>query len=196
MNRDVSNVFFTADTHFGHRAMVERGWREQYATVAAMNDDLIERWNSVVHTGDIVWHLGDYALGEIQHGLTTLQYLNGTKHLITGNHDRCWSALRDSHKWQAAYLEAGFASVQSFARRRILGQSVMLSHFPYSGQGDHTYEDRFAEYRLQDQGGWLIHGHVHTEWALKNKMINVGVDVNNFTPVPLDAIETTMQENA
>lgn len=190
----MTNVFFTADSHFNHRAMVERQWRPQYPTVAAMNEDLISRWNAVVTKRDTVWHLGDYALGDIQHGLATLQYLNGTKHLITGNHDRCWSATRDAHKWQPAYIEAGFASVQAFARRRILGQSVMLSHFPF--EGDHLAVDRFAEFRLPNTGGWLIHGHVHTAWHVKGRQINVGVDVNGFAPVPLEAIEKIIEANA
>lgn len=187
----MSDVFFTADTHFGHRAMTERQWRPQYPTVAAMDEDLIERWNAVVDHQDTVWHLGDFSLGNWMHAAPIVFRLNGTKHLIAGNHDRCWPALRDSHKWQRAYIDAGFASVQAFARRRILGQSVMLSHFPF--EGDHLEVDRFSEYRLPDTGGWIIHGHVHNAWKVKGRQINVGVDVNNFTPVRLDAIEDIME---
>lgn len=186
------SVFFTADSHFNHQAMVERGWRPQYSTVAEMNEDLIERWNASVRPDDVVWHLGDYALGNTLQSLALVKRLNGTKHLITGNHDKCWPALRDSAKWQGAFLEAGFASVQAFARRRILGQSVLLSHFPYSG--DHVEVDRFTDYRLPDSGLWLIHGHVHDAWRVNGRMINVGVDVHDFRPVPLDAIEGIMNE--
>lgn len=189
----MSNVFFTADTHFSHKAMTERAWRPQYTTVADMNDDLIARWNATVGPKDVVWHLGDWGLGGFAQHLPIVSMLHGTIHLITGNHDKCWPALRDSHTWQKAYLDAGFASVQAYARRRVLGQSVMLHHFPYTGGGDHTDEDRFEKYRLPDDGDWLLHGHVHGAFRQRQRQINVGVDVRDFRPVALDTVETIMQ---
>lgn len=186
------NVWFTADTHFNHRAMIENQWRPQYDTVQEMNDDLIERWNSVVRTGDTVWHLGDFAMGPMSQALETVPFLNGTKHLITGNHDRVWPGNRDSHKHQKVWIDAGFASVQAFARRRLDGRQVMLSHFPY--QGDHVSEDRFDEYRLRDNGLWLLHGHVHAEWRIRDRVLNVGVDVQDFTPISIEEVADQIQK--
>lgn len=185
----MGEVFFTADTHFGHKAMIERRWRPQYSSVAEMDADLIERWNATVRLGDVVWHLGDFALGGQAHFLPIVAQLHGTIHLIAGNHDHVWAGNRQAHKHRPAWLAAGFASIQDFARRRIAGQNVMLSHFPYSG--DHVEgEERGAQYRLRDEGLPLLHGHVHTEWSLNGRQINVGVDVNDFRPVPLGTIET------
>lgn len=181
----MGEVWFTADQHFGHARIIELCQRP-FAGVHEMNEALIERWNGLVRPGDHVWMLGDVALGSFAESLPLVSRLHGELHLIAGNHDRCWSGLRDGWKWLPRYLDAGFSTVQSFARTRIAGQSVLLSHFPYAG--DHTEEDRFAEFRLPDKGKWLIHGHVHTQWAVRGRQINVGVDVRDFLPVPAGTV--------
>lgn len=180
------SVWFTSDHHFNHVSMTEKGWRTGFRSVAEMNDLMVSRWNEVVSTKDQVWHLGDWALGDFREGLDMRKKLKGEIHLIPGNHDRCHPAHRDSYKWQKVYFEAGFVSVQPFARRRVSGQNVLLSHFPYAG--DRHEEDRFEQFRLQDKGLWLIHGHVHELWKRRGKQINVGVDQWDYYPVHLDTI--------
>jgi calcineurin-like phosphoesterase family protein len=54
-------VFFTSDTHFGHGGALGL-YRRPFASAAAMNEALIERWNVTVGSGDEVWHLGDFAI--------------------------------------------------------------------------------------------------------------------------------------
>lgn len=151
----MSAVWFASDTHFLHRFVAElRG----FASSAEHDEAVIERWNKLVRPDDLVWHLGDVGLGNETGILNTATHLNGRKQLITGNHDACWPGHRDSRKHQRRWLEV-FESVQAFARIRIDGRTVMLSHFPY--EGDHTGEDRATQYRLRDEGAWLIHGHTH-----------------------------------
>ncbi|MGH3495565.1 MAG: metallophosphoesterase family protein, partial [Sciscionella sp.] len=154
----MSEVFFTADTHFGHANIIDYCARP-FAAVEEMNSGLIERWNSVVAPADTVWHLGDVGMGQLARFAPCVTKLNGTKHLIAGNHDTVWPGNRGAHRVQRDWLEF-FDTVQAFARLRIAGQRVMLSHFPY--QGDHTESDRYLDYRLPDTGAWLLHGHVHT----------------------------------
>ena len=117
--------------------------------------------------------------------------LNGEIHLIAGNHDAAWPGHRDSFKHQREWLDH-FASVQPFARRRIEGQDVMLSHFPYAG--DHTDEDRFVQYRLRDTGGWLIHGHTHGTRKVSGKMIHVGLDAHDLKPVPMSWVQKVIRD--
>lgn len=186
MSRTSGRVFFTSDTHFGHRALVEKGWREGFSSVAEHDECLVQNWNDTVRPDDQVWHLGDFAMGGEQNALAMVRKLNGIKHLITGNHDHVWPGLRTSHRSQVKWIVGGWRSVQAYARKRIAGQNVMLCHFPY--QGDHTGEDRYSEYRLPDQGRWLLHGHVHTAWAVRERQINVGVDVWGMKPVSLEEI--------
>jgi calcineurin-like phosphoesterase family protein len=153
----MSAVWFSSDTHFLH-AMVAglRGF-----TGSAEHDEtVIDRWNKLVRPDDLVWHLGDVGLGNETRVLEQAARLNGRKQLITGNHDPCWPGRRDSRKRQRYWLDV-FESVQAFAKTRIGGQSVLLSHFPY--EGDHTGLDRATQFRLRDEGEWLIHGHTHLQ---------------------------------
>jgi calcineurin-like phosphoesterase family protein len=153
----MSAVWFSSDTHFLH-AMVAK--LRGFTSSAEHDEMLIYRWNQVVRPDDLVWHLGDVGLGSETLILEQAARLNGRKQLITGNHDRCWPGHRDSRKNQRRWLEV-FESVQAFARARIDGREVLLSHFPY--EGDHAGEDRATQYRLRDEGMWLVHGHTHLQ---------------------------------
>lgn len=183
----MSDVWFTADTHFGHRAMAAtgKGWRP-FATVEEHDEHLIEQWNKVVRADDQVWHLGDVGMVSEGETLAIIGKLNGLKHLIAGNHDPVWPGHRAAHQHQRRWLSV-FDSVQTFARRRIgRGEYFMLSHFPYAG--DHTVDERYAQFRLRDEGAWLVHGHVHDSWDVRDRQVNVGVDVRNWRPVNLSEL--------
>jgi calcineurin-like phosphoesterase family protein len=39
-----------------------------------------------------------------------------------------------------------------------------------------------------DDGLPLICGHVHEAWRVRGRMLNVGVDVNDFTPVSQEQV--------
>jgi len=180
------NTLYTSDQHHGHIRICDLCGRP-YNSVEEMDESLIVNWNAVVRPHDIVWMLGDYGMGNIAKCLGYLPRLNGRKRLVAGNHDTCWAGHRDGHKHVQTYLDAGFELVTPWARTRLAGRDVMLSHFPYSG--DHSTTDRFADYRLRDAGKWLIHGHVHDAWKVNGRQINVGVDVWDYTPVHASALE-------
>jgi hypothetical protein len=61
------------------------------------------------------------------------------------------------------------------------GRSVGLSHFPY--EGDSTDTERFKAFRPLNSGNWLLHGHVHSAWKLRDLQINVGLDAWGLAPV-------------
>ncbi len=152
-------IWFTSDTHFLHGMVA--GLRG-FASSEEHDEEIIGQWNRLVRPDDLVWHLGDVGLGNETRVLEQAARLNGRKQLITGNHDACWPGHRDSRKHQRKWLEV-FESVQQFAKIRLDGETVLLSHFPY--EGDHTDEDRASQFRLRDEGMWLLHGHTH----MKNK---------------------------
>jgi calcineurin-like phosphoesterase family protein len=151
----VSAVWFSSDTHFLH-AMVAK--LRGFSSSEEHDEAVIARWNALIRPDDLVWHLGDVGLGNETRVLAQAARLNGRKHLITGNHDPCWPGHRDARKHQRRWLDV-FESVQAFAKIRLGGRTVLLSHMPYSG--DHTGEDRHTQFRLRDEGGWLVHGHTH-----------------------------------
>lgn len=182
-------TWFTSDTHFRHAMVAElRG----FATAGEHDEAIIANWNDWVDPGDTVWHLGD--VGMSRGFLPLVDRLHGTIHLITGNHDAVWPGHRDSHKRQREWL-GHFASVQAFARRKIAGRHVLLSHFPY--EGDHTAEDRHEQYRLRDEGLWLLHGHTHwqhIQWH-DGRQVHVGLDAWDLRPLALSDLERVITES-
>ena len=50
------------------------------------------------------------------------------------------------------------------------------------------YDLKFMQHRPKDDGGWLLHGHIHEKWRQNGRQINVGVDAWNFAPVSDDTI--------
>lgn len=54
-------VYFTSDNHFGHAGARGFYWRP-FGSVAEMDAQMIDRWNSVIQLLDEVWHLGDFAV--------------------------------------------------------------------------------------------------------------------------------------
>jgi len=124
-----------------------------------MNREMTKRWNSVVAPFDVVYHLGDVAMGPRVLLAPTVAKLNGRKILIRGNHDRSATAMR----------EAGFDEVYERLEMDMDGIRVYMHHQP------------------QVRACWpnaQIHlcGHVHEKWKRYGDMINVGVDQWDFTP--------------
>jgi len=190
-------TFFTADLHLSHARINELSGRP-FSNLRAMNAALVKGWNSRVTDEDTVWVLGDVCMGPIQESLDLIPLLAGRKILMPGNHDRCWDGhpLRNrSRDWDARYLDAGFAEiVQGPFLLRIPGFPVLLSHFPYSGDSHDL--DRYTAHRPADDGGWLLHGHVHEKWRQRGRMINVGVDAWQGKPVSEDTVVGLMAAGA
>ncbi len=185
----MSRVWYTSDLHFQH---VKVSQLRGFSSVEEHDEQLISNWNSAVHPKDIVWVLGDVAIGS--GGLPKVDRLNGTKHLITGNHDACFPMHRNAHKAQVKWLQY-FDSVQAYARRKVLGVEFLLSHFPYTG--DHTAEIRYPEYRLQDTGMLLVHGHTHQPYYKRpewRNQIHVGVDAWDLFPVSQETVVDRLRE--
>lgn len=174
-------IWFTSDLHFHHRKVAElRGFAGPEGSYAH-DQAIIRNWNALVHPGDMVWVLGDVAMSDVSGALALVDRLNGAKHLISGNHDAVWPGHRDSRKSQKRWLNH-FESVQPFAKIRLAGEEVLLSHFPYDG--DHTENDRATQFRLRDEGKWLLHGHIHSpDRASGPRSIHVGLDAWGLRPV-------------
>lgn len=113
----MNKVFFTADSHFGHRRII-RYCNRPFGSIQEMNATMVERWNSVVRPEDIVYHLGDFAFTNAGHSKSIFDSLNGTKILIRGNHDGSVQKM----------LELGFKEVHE----SLTYQGWYLIHRPTS----------------------------------------------------------------
>lgn len=118
--------------------------------------------------------------------------------------------------WADRYrTEGGFTAVVTGQAIRRTGQAirvpllggppfghpvVLVSHFPYSGESRDGYADRYVDYRptppKRGPRPWLVHGHVHTAWAIdaERRQINVGVDVWDFAPVEASEVAALIQD--
>lgn len=193
----MGNVWFTSDLHLGHERIVELSHRP-FDSIHQHDAAIFDRWTAKVRDGDLVYVLGDLSVeGSYKHALGMMAELPGRKRLITGNHDRAWVGKSDAFRFMPEYLKV-FEAVTPWARAKVDGVKVLLSHFPYSG--DHTESDRYDEYRLRPSKTTLLHGHTHVRFKAPlcdlvagnagaaapwwtGPQITVGVDAWNFTPV-------------
>lgn len=178
-------TWFTSDLHLGHANIIEYCDRP-YHSVNEMNADLVNRWNQRVADGDVVYVIGDFAMGQLDESLKLVEQMNGVKILIPGNHDKMFrrhgTAYADAVK---RYLDAGFSEVH-YESTMDMGPWT-ASHFPFRGDGE-EYDSRYLEYRPPDEGQLLIHGHVHGKWRKLGRMVDVGVDAWCGYPVASDDI--------
>lgn len=193
----MSARFFTSDSHFDHQFLAcdIRG----FPSIEDHDEELIRKWNLTVRPDDTVFHLGDFSLKKPPAINHYVDKLNGTIHLIWGNHDAGFGGNRNSNKYVKTYIDAGFESVQSFIRLKVEGIQVMLSHFPY--EGDHSDDDRCNQYRLRDEGLPILHGHTHSAEYLSNTdsdtlQIHVGLDAWELNPVHQDTIRELLKAYA
>ena len=183
MNRDIlffekaERLFFTSDTHFGHRNIIKYCQRP-FSCIEEMDDALIANWNRVVGKDDTIFHLGDFAMGGSAEWSRLLQKLNGKIYLILGNHD-------------LKTIGAGFSRLEGVAMQMLInvkGQIIYLNHYPFLCYG--------GAYR----NTWQLYGHVHTCHANRGldvprlKMLmpmqyDVGVDNNNYRPVSFEQVK-------
>ena len=182
-------TWWTSDTHFSH-ANIIRYAKRPFADVVEMNAELVARWNALVAPTDVVWHLGDLALGQdIQQQVAMTSALHGRRRLVPGNHDRVASFFEGGdqrERFWSVYEAAGWEIMPETLEHRIEGHRVLVCHFAYAG--DSHGPDRYRANRPIDHGLPIIHGHVHTEFAERGRQFNVGVDVRDFQPVPEQVI--------
>jgi calcineurin-like phosphoesterase family protein len=158
-------IFFTSDTHFGHGGALGL-YRRPFASVAAMNEALVARWNETVGPDDVAWHLGDFAIRQRPAVVAELlARLSGRKHLVAGNNDPPATTELD-----------GWGSVQPYVETAVGDVSLVLCHYP------------FRSWRGMGKGWLNLHGHSHGRLKPLPRQFDVGVDVWEFRPVTLGEI--------
>lgn len=173
----MSKIWLTSDTHFGHdRDFI---WSPRGFTSATQNDkEIIKRWNSVVSSHDIVYHLGDVMLGDNKSGMSCLRQLNGNIFIIQGNHDT--KTRLELYDTLPNVCVLGIATIIKYN-----GLNFYLSHYP-------TLTENFGDQDKPLRRCTInLFGHTHQETNFYENnpcMYHVGVDSHNSTPVLLDDI--------
>lgn len=163
-------VFFTADTHFQHGKILDYCYRP-FASAGEMDEVLFHNWNAVVRPGDVVYHLGDVAFGDVERLLPRLRGLAGKKRLVPGNHDN-WKKL------------AAFEDV--FKVLPHLFELVV----PHDGSNLRLTLCHYAmeSWNRSHCGALMLHGHTHGRLEDNSQRLDVGVDSWNFYPVRLEQV--------
>ena len=180
--------WWSSDQHFGHTNIIRYCGRP-FVDTDAMAAAMVDRWNDVVADSDEVWMLGDLVMNQLLVNLAAhVARLKGRKILVPGNHDACWQGHRKGPRQVPAYYEIGGIAhiIDDPSPVVIAGQQLRISHFPYLIDTHHDL--RYIEHRPDDDGGWLLHGHIHEKWRQNGRQINVGVDAWDFAPVSDDTI--------
>jgi calcineurin-like phosphoesterase family protein len=191
------NTFFTSDLHIGHTNIIEFSNRP-FLSVEEMNLGLLNRWNEVVSDQDTVIIVGDLAMGKLDESLAYVEFLNGHKHLVPGNHDRMFGCWGEKYaKMAQRYYDAGIEMI--FGDHFTLvcdadGRSFDVCHFPFKGESREQHEDRYQNERPKDHGQRLLHGHTHGVWRKSGRMVDVGVDAWGGRPVPLEDVVAAFDE--
>lgn len=185
-------IWFTSDLHFYHKNIIKYSDRP-FDNIYHMNDVLVDNWNSVIGVNDLVYYLGDFAFCSKKWATEMCSKLNGEKILIKGNHDGSTQRM----------LDIGFKEVYNKLELNIAGEKVLLCHYPYKGVeaeereqhvGEENREEKLRNKRPDDNGEWLLHGHIHNYWKFKGRMINMSTEMWNYTPVSLKTIENIIKE--
>jgi len=171
-------IWFTSDTHFNHAKVINYSSRP-FTNLNEMTDAMVTNWNTVVKTGDTIYHLGDFALSRGQKHTelidNLLLALNGQKWLIVGNHDRDevvknkrWVAVKDYHEIK---LDLG----------GLHKQRIVMCHYA------------LRVWNQMNRGAWMLHGHSHGNLIdTGGRMMDVGVDCHNHRPISLEEVALFM----
>lgn len=201
-----AGVFLCADHHLGHEGVTDFEDRP-FPSLDAMRDGLIERHNAAVTRDDAtVLFLGDLYWGWVAEDPKHLRIvreflaaLRGRKILLRGNHD---------HFPAPFYLEAGFDAVATkeillrCGERRDRIVRCVHSPEPVVGHLVSGFEDMPEGYgrvaTVLEQGAalsgeWFC-GHVHRTFRKLGPIVNVGLDLWDFAPVPLDAALAMLED--
>ena len=171
-------TFFTSDTHFDDEFAIQY-FNRPFQSVDEMNTVMVERWNRVVATDDMVYHLGDFTPGDLSHFTKWVSQLNGNIRILPGNMDRLW--LPDFVSSPKVQVLPPLISL-AFEKLGKAGppQVIVLCH--YSMQ----------VWERSQHGSWHLFGHTHGKLKGIGKSFDVGVDCTDFAPLSLDSIAEKM----
>jgi calcineurin-like phosphoesterase family protein len=177
-------IFFTADHHFGHRAIIDYAGRP-FESVEVMDETLIGTWNARVGPKDEVYHLGDVSLCRTARTKEILSRLNGRIYLIRGNHDKSLKgAVLDRFVWVKNYHELSYEG----AGIRVKGAhatKIVLSHYA------------FRVWNKSHFGSWNLYGHSHGSLPElpDTRQLDVGVDTrDDYAPYSLEEVEAILSK--
>lgn len=157
----MSNIWFTSDTHFGHKNIVKgiSDWADKstcrdFTTIEDHDAYIIDIINKMVKPTDTLYHLGDFGLGfKWKERLSEVRRLIKceTIHLLVGNHDHVIEEANSAafpNDLQKSIKEC-FASIKYLSFRKLCKRLIANCHYA------------MLTWPWQHQGSIQLHGHSH-----------------------------------
>lgn len=193
-------IYFSSDQHFGHNNVIKYCNRP-FKDVEEMDEMLVKNWNDIIKPEDTVYILGDFSMSWNSAERIAPRLL-GNKYLVPGNHDLVHSYHKKGNTEEkrrnqiVKYEDIGLNILNEQEPIILYGRKFDMCHHPYNVAGEDFEGDKYANWRpLYNPDRWLLCGHVHEKWKVKEKMINVGVDVWDYKPVSLKQIAELVVEH-
>lgn len=168
---------YCADHHFFHETLLHSKWFPEsrpFDNISQMHEYMIEAHNARASNSTDVYILGDLAYGKKvdQKQITKIfEALKGRKHLIIGNHD------------DKVTLNQRWSSEPSFSKTiNDNGHRIFLCHYAI-----HSWPGFY-------NGTYHFFGHTHGKLPTHGRMMDVGVDAWNLSPVTASEVIARMKD--
>lgn len=151
--------WFTADLHYGHANLIpsltdfeDKSLCRNFASLEEHNQTIVNNINNCVKENDILYIIGDVALGGRENVYEFRSQINCKNiHIILGNHDhhiRKNALILDKNN-RKIYLQSLFNSVQERLIKKINTEEFVLDH--YASRTWHNARN----------GSIMLYGHTH-----------------------------------
>jgi len=168
------DIWVISDTHFNHELILTfKDYNDKpvrpFASVAEMNECMLDNWADTVKPGDTVIHCGDVLFGDHKVDWLTANFakLPGKKRLALGNHDN------------VKFLAPFFKDIQLW----ITMDGFVFSHTP-------LHSMILAETkRWGDVPVVNVHGHIHSNPSPEGPYKCACVEQINYTPINLEELK-------
>ena len=196
MKLQSNNLWFTSDTHYGHKNIVSgvTSWRNEdgeipydavrnFPDIETMNDLMVDNINRNVEENDYLIHLGDWSFGGIEKVTEFRERINCKNIvLMLGNHDH--------HIQKEKHLQKLFTHVTHYEELKVTkkhdSHKFILCHYP------------IISWNNQRNGAYMLHGHQHLKGDSRfcdrqEKRMDIGLCGSpEFRPYHIDEIVKTI----
>jgi calcineurin-like phosphoesterase family protein len=169
----MADTWFTSDFHVGHANIIHYCSRP-FATVAEMDEVILEHLNASVKANDSLYFLGDFCMGGQARVVAYRHQIRCKKiFAVPGNHDK-----------QARKLKEEFSWLDNLAEVSIHGQPIVLCHYA------------LRVWNRSNLGSWHLYGHSHGRLpeVPTSLSMDVEVDTHDFRPWHYEEISNLMMK--
>lgn len=146
----MNNIYFSADTHIGHKNVLKYMPRRPYALeqdTKAHDEWLIELWQKTIGKQDRIYFAGDLTFYGSEDARRLLEKLPGEKYISTGNHDESIKAHLNYFRKSSQIMEVMIKASACDCIKE--GLRIVLCHYP------------LLDWPGKHQGAIMLHGHCH-----------------------------------